>query len=238
MNNNSLKVLQEEWFNCQRCGLHVDRPRQEIVFGAGRRSAKYVIVFDVPSEQDAEIGTPMTGREGNLLEELLTEAGIEIRDVFCVPLLGCRPTQYLPETDDNEARVIDRAPTKEEVKACFPRVQEIIYRVDPLVIFTLGDLAWKVLVEPKSRGVHTSLEKAVGYLFTTKVPGRWLDHVRYDVIALLSMQHIYAKPSVAAHGPRQITLRYLHQGRIYAEHIEKTGSHDAVAAGFDEIAAP
>lgn len=229
-----LKVLADAWQGCTRCGLGEERPRHEIVFGAGRRSAKYLLVYDTPTANDVEQAGPMSGKEGDELVNLLEEAGIALRDVYCTPIVGCRPLTFVPETELLEAHVLDRAPNKKEVTACYPRVQEIIYRVDPLVIFTLGVVAWKVLVKPHDRGRFTSLDKAVGELFTTRISGRWLPEVPYDVISLLSIQQILSQPSYAAHGPRATTARYLHKGRHYAEYVEQTGKRDRRAAGFDD----
>jgi uracil-DNA glycosylase family 4 len=228
-----LKTLAQEWHGCQRCSLGSEREGMKIVFGDGARRAKFLLLYDVPTAHDAALGAPMSGREGEVLLELLEHAGIAIHDVYCTPLLGCRPVLLLPETADQQAQIADRAPAKEELAACSPRVQEIIYRVDPLVIFTLGDLAWKALVKPKGRGQHTSLDKALGYIFSTTVPGRWIKEVPYSVVPLLSMKQVISQPSYASHGPLHTTARHLHKGRVYAEFLEKAGQRDAKAAGYE-----
>lgn len=228
-----LKTLAQEWHGCRRCSLGSEREGTKIVFGDGARRAKFLLLYDVPTAHDAALGAPMSGREGEVLLDLLQHAGILVQDVYCTPLLGCRPVLFLPETADQQAQIADRAPVKEEIVACSPRVQEIIYRVDPLVIFTLGDLPWKALVTPKLRGPHTSLDKALGNLFTTTVPGRWIKSVTYSVVPLLSMKQVIAQPSYASHGTLHTTARHLHKGRVYAEFLEKAGQRDAIAGGYE-----
>lgn len=227
-----LKALASRWHDCKRCGLHEERAKPNIVFGIGRNTAKYLLVYDAPTDIDVEFAQPMSGREGDLLAELLEKAGIEFADVYCTPLLGCRPTLYVPETADQVARIMDRGGTAKEFAACAPRVTELIYQIDPLVIFTMGDDAWRQLVATKDRGQAKSLDKAIGDLFVARVTGRWLPEIIYDVIPLLSMKQIIAQPSFAAHGPIATTINHLTKGRMYGEFVEKTGLKDAQAAGF------
>lgn len=229
-----LKVLAERWQGCQRCKLGKERERQEIVFGLGKPTAKYLLIYDTPTEIDVHAALPMAGSEGDLLAALVEQARIKLEDVYCTPLLGCRPTVLLPETGSEPARLVDRAPVAEELNACAPRWKELIYRLDPLVIFTLGADPFAQLVRGPDRGKYKALEKAIGELFITRVPGRWIPEVTYDVIPLMSMKQIMAKPSHAAHGPLATTARHLHKGRAYAEFLIKTGVRDAAAAGFEE----
>jgi uracil-DNA glycosylase family 4 len=227
-----LKALSEQWTGCKKCELHNDRPSEKIVFGLGKSTAKYLLLFDTPTENDAYNALPMSGSEGDLLVELLEKAGMSLEEVYCTPLVACRPVVFLPETVDQKARVLDRAPNAEELLACSPRIREIIYQIDPLVIFTMGDVTWKAMVRAKDRGTSKSLDKAIGDLFLTRLPGRWVPEITYDVIPLMSMRQIVAQPSFAAHGPLSTTARHLHKGRVYAEFIEKTGQRDSGLAGF------
>jgi uracil-DNA glycosylase family 4 len=227
-----LKSLARDWHGCQRCQLGKERTGQSIVFGAGRSTAKYLLIYDVPTGSDVATGRPMSGDAGNLLVELLEEAKIATTDVYCAPLVGCRPLRYPAETSDSPAMMIDRAPEKEELQACRARIDEIIYRVDPMLIFTLGDTAWKSLVKGKNRNGCTSLDKAVGDLFLTTIAGRWAPELTYDVVPLMSMQQLMQKPSFAVHGPLFTTAKHLHKGRVFVEYLERTGKRDAESAGF------
>lgn len=229
-----LNVLSNAWHGCQRCDLSKERSGLRIVFGFGEPTAKYLLVYESPSEADAAAGLPMVGQEGDLLIDLLTRANIPPAEVYCTPLVGCRPTVVLAATEYEVGRIADREPSAEEFKACAPRLKEIIYRLDPLIIFTLGPGPFSQLVRGPDRR-NTGYEKALGDLFVTRVPGRWLTEVRYDVIPLMSMPQIMQKPSTAAHGPRATTAEHLTKGRAYATFLEKTGRRDAqAAAGLSE----
>src|SRR4051812_36654498 len=103
-----LKVLAEDWQGCQRCGLGKERAGPKIVFGIGKSTAKYLLIYDTPSESDASLGVAMTSREGDLLAALLEKAGIALPEVYATPLVGCRPTIFTEATTDRSARLADR----------------------------------------------------------------------------------------------------------------------------------
>ena len=227
-----LKALNLEWHGCTRCSLSQERPCANIVFGAGAPNAKYLLVYETPTAGDVEQARPFTRKEGYLLQDLLNHAKVDHGDVFCTPLVGCRPTLFQPATADQEERLLDREPTKEELAACWPRLEQILYRVDPLIVFAFGALAMKVLVNPKDRSRVPSHDKAIGDLFLTRVPGHLMQEVTYDVMPLLGIKKILANPSSAAHGTLATTARHLHKGARYAAFIEETGQRDAKAAGI------
>ena len=63
---------------------------------ARQAHAKYLLIYDTPTEQDVYAGLPMAGPEGDLLASLVEHAKIDLHDVYCTPMLGCRPTMLLP----------------------------------------------------------------------------------------------------------------------------------------------
>lgn len=229
-----LKRLSDEWHGCQRCGLHQERPCANIVFGTGNTKARYLFIYESPTEHDVDQSLPFTGREGRVIEDILEEAKVDFRSIFCTALLGCRPTKFQPATVDQEERVLDREPTKEEVEACFPRIQEIIYRVDPHLIFSFGPLAFKTLILPADR-TRKLYADAVGDIFLTRVPGRLVPSVPYDVMQLLSIKKILANPSRAKHGAFGTTVENIAEGCKYAQFVEETSQRDSLAAGFGKI---
>lgn len=220
-----LITLKEEWKDCTRCGLSEGR-HTRIVFGAGATSPRFLFVYDVPSEADAELATPMAGEAGTYLLEIMEAAGIDMAHSYCTPVLGCRPTALIPKTDDMPERLVDRAAKKGEVEACRPRLQEIIYLTDPQLIFALGELSWKVLIEPKDRGVYTSLDKAIGEPMVTYIPGRLAQRLQYAVVPLPSIKQLIASPSMARHGTGGLMLRHLEKGEEYVAWLKKSEQAD------------
>jgi len=216
-----LRVLRDRWMGCTKCSLSKIRGNADIVFGAGQYNADYLVLTEAPSQADIEDGILLSGEEGMLVEDMLEKAGISpTKDVFRTSLVACRPFVILPATDDTPERQQDRGPDKTEIDACWPRVQEIIYLVDPRIIIVMGDGPYKAVVSTKARGHHNTISTAAGELFETFVPGR-LRPVRYPVIATLSAKQLIANPSVAAHGPIATTIESFMRASRYVGALKK-----------------
>ncbi len=215
----SLEVLRDSWIKCERCGLAASRRKKESpLFGVGSHNAHFLVVMDAPSEDDMLLGEYLSDEAGHLVIDLLKEAGIKEEDVFFTTVVGCRPFTVVPATEESEAREQTRDPAKEEVAACSPRLNEIIYLVDPRLIIAMGDLPWKTLVLPKDRHKYTTISAAAGEIFDTWVRGR-ADMVRYPVLATVSGKQIIKDPSSAVHGPLAATLASLTKAGKYVNHL-------------------
>lgn len=219
-----LRVLRDKWMGCTKCGLSKLRGNASVVFGAGPYNADFLVLMDAPTIEDVEQGVLLCGEAGQLVEDMLLKAEISpTKDVFQTSLVGCRPYVVIPATDDMPERQQDRGPDKSEIDTCWPRVQEIIYLVDPRIIIAMGDEAWKALVATKARGPHTTISSAAGELFETWVPGR-LRPVRYPVLATLAPKHLIQNPSVAAHGPIASTIEAFMKAARYVNLLKKDES--------------
>jgi DNA polymerase len=217
----SLAVLRKEWSGCTRCAISKLRSADDrVVLGGGAIPADYLFVYDAPESDDMAAGFPLQGRHGGILENLIYKAEFPKDSFGFAPLVGCWPYTILPATEDQPEQVRDRDPTTAEVEACLPRIQRIIYTVDPRLIFAVGDVAWKTLVKPKDRDGETTLGKAAGGLFWTVVPGR-LRQIRYPVMPLLSPKKIIDNPSAAEHGPIAITMEAMMRAQKYVNMIKK-----------------
>jgi len=219
--------LRDEWLHCKKCGLHKNRGKSPIVFGAGNPEATYFFLYEAPSEADEAVSSPLQGESGVMFSDLMQGAGIDKKDCYATPVVACRPQVLLPGTADNPERWATRAAQKEEVETCSDRVRQLIYAVDPVIVFTMGDLAWKHLVRPKDRGIVTRLEVAVGDIFLTRMPGIYHHEITYPVIPLLSMEHLLKNPSVATTGPITITTAHLIKGRRHATYLKTQSAKDA-----------
>lgn len=223
-----LVALRQDWIQCTRCALHEQRynDRGNIVFGAGSPGATFFFLYDVPAEEDEAVGSPMSGDHGKMLLDLMGHAKIDNKLAYCAPLLGCRPKMIIPATDDAVERVVDKAPLKEEIVACTPRVLELLYVVDPQVIFAVGDLAWKFLVKPKDRGIQGTLDKARGDIFVHRRAGIYHHEITYPVIPILGMKQLFQNPSNSATGPLTLAIRDLTKGRMHVEYVKAAADKD------------
>lgn len=137
-------------YNCQRCPRGA--ARSHIVLDRGSPDAKILVVSERPGEHEDAIGRAFVGRSGDLLDRIMASVGLDTnRDLLIVNVVKCRAD-------------VDRAPTTQEVEACFPYLRRQIALVQPRVILLLGAVALKYLV--KDRGDEFSMEEEAGHLFT------------------------------------------------------------------------
>jgi DNA polymerase len=105
--------------------------RQSVVVGDFPAQARLMLVGEAPGAQEDEIGRPFVGKAGALLDELLSEAGLDRAGIAVANVLKCRPPG-------------NRAPTRLEAQRCTGWLDRQVELVDPTLVVTLGGtaLAW------------------------------------------------------------------------------------------------
>jgi len=84
-----------------------------------------MFIGEGPGKEEDKQGLPFVGSAGKFLDELLATINLERSDVFIGNVVKCRPP-------DN------RDPLPEEIKTCFPYLQQQIELIKPKLIATLG----------------------------------------------------------------------------------------------------
>jgi DNA polymerase len=130
--------------------------RTNLVFGAGHADADLMFVGEAPGATEDERGLPFVGRAGQLLNQLLSEIGLERGDVFITNVTKCRPPG-------------NRDPLPAEIEVCKPYLYRQIELIEPKVICTLGNFATKCLTR-SNRGI-TSVR---GRPQVHELGGRWV----------------------------------------------------------------
>ena len=188
-----LAEMKDEWGSCTRCELAIDRTH--VVFGEGNPNADVLIVAESPGRNEDIKGVPLVGKSGELLmefylhistaSELKTMREYEkgsgekdpfdvklirkvlLKEVFLTNVIGCR-------LNTTGSRLADAW-----VFGCRPRLDEIILRVDPLVICVLGRWALRAVM-----GKHMPITKNQGSLLYSKTPGR-TEVLAYPVVPMV-----------------------------------------------------
>jgi DNA polymerase len=120
---------------CSQCGL--SESRTHIVVDRGNPMSRVLIIGEAPGANEDYQGKAFVGRAGRLLDQLMMEIGFDTnRDGLIVNVVKCRPP-------DN------RAPSQEEVDACFPFLKKQIDLVRPKVILLLGATALRHVLRAK-----------------------------------------------------------------------------------------
>ena len=149
----SIDEVRAAALECRACGRAATR--RQVVFGAGNPNARLMIVGEAPSATDDSTGLPYTGPAGDLLDELLEEAGTRREDVWITNLLRCF------EGRERGGRIENQPARTTEIRACSRWLNLEIQHVKPRVIVAMGSPAAKALIAPdfkltEQRGaVHT-----------------------------------------------------------------------------------
>lgn len=128
----TLQVIQDEVASCTKCELHGTRTKT--VFERGSREAALCLVGEAPGEDEDLQGLPFVGRSGQLLDRLLTEAGLDVKkDIYICNIIKCRPPN-------------NRRPENWEVEECIGYLNEQLALVNPKVIVALGNTSVRGLL--------------------------------------------------------------------------------------------
>jgi uracil-DNA glycosylase family protein len=139
----SLKAFREAAADCQGCELW--KRGTQTVFGEGARRAEVLFVGEQPGNEEDLSGKPFVGPAGRLLDDALTEAGIE------------RPQTYVTNVvkhfkwEPRGKRRIHKKPNAGEIAACRPWLEAEIDLIKPKIIVCLGATAAQALLGPKFR---------------------------------------------------------------------------------------
>lgn len=178
-----LKCIRAEWSRCTACDLHKNRKRSVSyrIIGDPDVGAP-LLIGEAPGAAENESGQAFVGASGQLLDELLAEAGIE----HCVitNVVACKPP-------------LNRDPKLWEMAKCGQRLYRFFHALKPDAVITIGKVASdRVIVDLaghkywKRGGGYPALIAGVGtwvvptwhpaYLLRSRSPGK-----RRDVIAHL-----------------------------------------------------
>jgi len=226
----NLSVLNEQWHGCTRCELSKTRESEGIFFGFGAAQPRVLIIGSAPTASDEQMGAMFAGDEGDLLHHLITaEAGIPEEELYFTYSVSCRPKVFIPATEDEEERIENRPPAKEETVACRPRLYEILYQTDPRAIVTVGEIATKSVVRGRLPRFVEAIDKqyqCVLYPATqedhedNKVTGKSrYQALVYPVFPIPDMMTIINNPSTADHGPYRLAVKILKKVQDYTKFV-------------------
>ena len=100
--------------------------------GSGNSNAKLVILGESPGKYEEIEGTPFVGPSGEMLDDILQQAGCSRSDVYITNVVKYRPP------DNKLERLKEYGITIEE---CLPTLHEELANINPNVILAVGDTA-------------------------------------------------------------------------------------------------
>lgn len=158
--------LEKTCKSCNSCALC--NARKNVVFGAGDKNARLMLIGEGPGEAEDLSGEPFVGRAGKLLDALLASVGVSREEVYIANIVKCRPPH-------------NRDPLPEERKACFAWLDNQIRLISPEIIVCLGRIAAMSFIKPEIK--------------ITKEHGIWFEYYGIKTMATFHPAALLRDPS-------------------------------------------
>ncbi|MGH7696211.1 MAG: UdgX family uracil-DNA binding protein [Gemmatimonadaceae bacterium] len=123
---------------CQGCDLYLGAT--QTVFGAGKRTARVMLVGEQPGNEEDLKGRPFVGPAGKLLDRALEDAGIDRDEAYVTNVV-----KHFKWEKRGKNR-IHKKPNAEEIRACLPWLRAELQALRPRVLVCLGATAAQALL--------------------------------------------------------------------------------------------
>jgi uracil-DNA glycosylase family 4 len=129
---------QRQWEELKREAR--ERFGPDSIFGEGSPEARVAFVGEAPGENEVRRGRPFVGRAGQLLDDLLVDAGIDRREVYVTNTVKVRPTR------EQNGRRSNRPPRVGEIREGLEILLPELRIIEPEVLVPLGNTPARALV--------------------------------------------------------------------------------------------
>ena len=126
-----IDVLNEEIRGCNRCRLA--ETRTNAICGEGNLRAQIMLIAQAPGKNEDREGRMFIGPSGKVLDELLSTADIERKEIYMTNLIKC----LLPKC---------RRPKSDEIEICSQYLDREIELINPGVMVPLGYYATRYVL--------------------------------------------------------------------------------------------
>jgi len=137
----TLDALGKAASGCRGCPLYKDAT--QTVFGAGRASARLMLVGEQPGDKEDKEGEPFVGPAGRVLDRALEEAGIDRSAAYVTNAV--KHFKWRPRG----SRRLHQTPRAGEIEACRPWLEAEVEAVAPEAVLAMGATAARSLFGTK-----------------------------------------------------------------------------------------
>jgi uracil-DNA glycosylase len=102
-----------------------------------------MLVGQGPGVVEEQTGRPFAGPAGRLLDQALAEVGLDRDKLWLTNVIKCRAAK------SEKGRMVDRAPSAAELKACRPWLDGELGIIQPTIIACIGVPSAKALIDKK-----------------------------------------------------------------------------------------
>jgi DNA polymerase len=160
-NIRSLKALREAEERCTRCPLY--RNATQAVPGEGPAHARIMMVGEQPGDKEDLAGKPFVGPAGRMLDQAITEAGIDRKLVFVTNAV--KHFKFEPRGK----RRLHKRPNAHEIERCHWWLDIEKALVKPQVVVALGATALRSIA-----GKPLAISKVRGRFMAMQTGGRFI----------------------------------------------------------------
>jgi uracil-DNA glycosylase len=139
----TLNSLKHAAADCRGCQLYQNAT--QTVFGSGKSKARLMLVGEQPGDKEDLEGEPFVGPAGQLLRQLIEQAGLDLRQVYLTNAV--KHFKWQPRGK----RRLHAKPSSREIFACRPWLEAEIAALKPDFIVCLGATAAQSLLGNKFR---------------------------------------------------------------------------------------
>jgi len=136
----TIPALKKAASTCKACDLW--KTATQTVFGEGASKAVIMIVGEQPGDQEDRVGRPFVGPAGKLLDEALSEAGIDRATVYVTNVVK----HFKWSASERGKRRIHKKPRQSEIQACYPWLESELRAVRPKILVCMGATAAQALL--------------------------------------------------------------------------------------------
>ena len=156
----ALEEVRRQAAGCRACDLW--EHATATVFGEGPVPARLMLMGEQPGDREDREGRPFVGPAGHLLDEALTDAGIDRSQVYLTNAVK----HFKFEMGRNGKVRIHKTPNRAEADACRQWWERELEIVQPAVLGLLGAVAAQAVLGPafrvtRERGRPFELESGV-----------------------------------------------------------------------------
>ena len=142
-NPGALARLREAAAGCRECPLYAKAT--QTVFGEGPVGAELFMIGEVPGDKEDLAGHPFVGPAGRLLDEALTEVGIDRGKVYVT-----NAVKHFKWEPRGKVR-LHKKPNASEIRACRHWWEQELEIVRPSMVVCLGATAAQAVIGPSFR---------------------------------------------------------------------------------------
>ncbi len=197
----SIGSLREEARHCRACPLW--KSATQTVFGAGRASARIVLIGEQPGDREDLEGKPFVGPAGKLLDRALERAGIERAQTYVTNAV--KHFKFEPRGK----RRIHKKPNEQEITACRTQwLDRELRAIAPTLVIALGATAARAVL-----GRATAIGRSRGHI----IKGQSLvSEIAADVIVTVHPSYLLRVPEEDRENAFEEFVKDLKLARRYA----------------------